>query len=114
MIDAGAAATIAAKLASTTAANPTYAQTGNYISEHMFRPTDTMSSGCVAAIGSYCTTRSTEANTGFERYLPYQLVNAEGKTGWQGKGTLLDYGEWWGKAEAGALFSPNDYLLFNK
>ncbi len=114
VIDAGAAAAIAAKLATAPPTPPTYAQTGNYISEHMFKPTDTISSGCTTTAASYCTVRFTEASTGYERFLPYQLTSAEGKTGWQWKGTLLDYGEWWGKAEAGALFSPNDYLLFNK
>lgn len=113
IVDAGSAATIAQALQSQST-TPAYGQTGDYQSEHTFRTTDTLSSGCTVNANSYCTVRWTEPTTGFERYLPYKQAGATGQTGWQWSGVTLSDGEWWGIAQSGVHFSTNDYLLFSK
>ena len=113
VIDAGAAITIANSLQSDTAI-PTYGQTGGPISEHSFRNSDGLSSGCTTSPNGYCTIRFTEYGTGFERFLPYKASNSQGQAGWYWSGSTLDYGDWWGNSINGHGLSTNTYQLLNK
>lgn len=113
VIDAGTAVTIANSLQSDTSI-PTYGQTGGPVSEHSFRNSDGLSSGCTTSPNGYCTIRFTEYGTGFERFLPYKASDAQGQAGWYWSGYTLDYGDWWGNSINGKGLSSNTYQLLNK
>ncbi len=113
VIDAGTAVTIANSLQSDTSI-PTYGQTGGPVSEHSFRNSDGLSSGCTTSPNGYCTIRFTEYGTGFERFLPYKASDAQGQAGWYWSGYTLDYGDWCGNSINGKGLSSNTYQLLNK
>jgi subtilisin family serine protease len=113
LINAGAAASIANALASSTATTPLLGQTGDYRSEHSFSANATMSSGCTTDPGSYCTIRMRNTD-GFDRYLPYMKTTTSGAAGWQWSGSVLANGEWTVRALQGDRYSSTSYLLFSK
>lgn len=113
LVNAATAASIADSLAHTTQGSPKLAQTGDYRSEHGFSIDATMSSGCSAAAGSYCTVHMTNTQ-GYDRYLPYAKTSATGSAGWQWSGSILQSGEWSVRALQGDNLSTTPYLLFSK
>jgi serine protease len=112
IINAGNALTIATSLNATSAA-PTLLQAGGPISEHRYAHTDTLGSGCVAAAASYCTVWLRNPYTGHDRYLPYQINNQQGLTGWTWTGAILKNGDWQTRAVQGD-YRSTAYMLSNK
>jgi hypothetical protein len=113
IINASAALTVAQSLNSTSA-TPKLLQAGGPISEHRYSAGDTLGSGCSAANGSYCTVWLRNSYTGYDRYLPYQLTNQQGLSGWTWSGAILqNSGEWQVRAVQGDNRS-SIYLLSNK
>jgi len=92
---------------------PQLRQTGNYISEHSYSSTSTMSSACVLPANTYCTVRLRSSQSGFDRYLPYSLTSTNGDAGWSWPGASLDSGEWRATAVSGDKASTS-YYLFSK
>ena len=113
LVNASTAATIANALATSTQAAPKLAQTGDYRSEHSYSPTATMSSGCTASAGSYCTVHMANS-LGYDRYLPYSKTSVSNTVGWQWSGAVLGSGEWTVHAQQGDFQSTTPYLLFAK
>lgn len=111
LVDASQFVAVATNLASANSM-PELLQTGDYRSEHSFSSTALMNSGCRAANNTYCTVRVTNVQNGYDRYLPYSLVNS-GSIGWQWTGGLLTAGEWRVSAVQGNVQSGS-YLLFSK
>jgi subtilisin family serine protease len=93
VINAGVALTIASSL-NATSTTPKLLQTGGPVSEHRFASTDTLGSGCTANASNYCTVWLRNTQTGYDRYLPYQLTSQQGSTGWTWSGTILQSGDW--------------------
>lgn len=113
VINASAALTVASSL-NMTSATPTLLQAGGPVSEHRYASTDTLGSGCTTSAASYCTVWLRNAQTGHERYLPYQAANAQGVTGWTWSGAMLQSGDWEVRAAQGDTRSTMPYSLSNK
>ncbi len=112
IIDAGAALTAASTL-NNTQAIPKLLQAGGVVAEHQFSSSDTLGSGCNTVAGSYCTIWLRNTQTGYDRYLPYQLTSPQGTAGWTWSGALLPSGEWTIRASQGDNRSTS-YLLSSK
>jgi subtilisin family serine protease len=112
IIDADAGLRIAAAL-NTTSAVPELLQTGDYVSEHTFKTTSTLSSGCRVTAGSYCTIWA-KNTLGYDRYLPYVQADANGQAGWSWPGSWLADGDWSTRARSGSNTSSTPYQLLNK
>lgn len=110
--NAGTALTVASSL-NTTASTPKLLQAGGPISEHRYASTDTLGSGCTTNAANYCTVWLRNSQTGYDRYLPYQIANAQGLTGWTWSGTILQSGEWHIRAVQGEVRS-SPYSVSNK
>lgn len=100
VVNAGAAVTIAQSL-NTTTAQPTLLQAGGPISEHRYASTDSLGSGCATLTGTYCSIWMHDTYTGYDRYLPYQVANPQGLTGWTWSGATLQIGDWQVRAVQG-------------
>lgn len=111
VINAGSAITAASSLNSI-AATPTLLQAGGAVSEHSFRASESLGSGCVGQATSYCSIRLRNDFSGYERYLPYQQLTST-SAGWTWPGSLMNNGEWRVQAVQGDNFS-NSYILFSK
>ena len=107
------AALMAAQSLNATSATPNLLQAGGPISEHSFAGTDTLGSGCMSVAGQYCTVWLRNARLGYNRYLPYQVVNQQGLTGWTWNTSILQTGEWQVRAVQGDRHS-SVYMLSNK
>jgi hypothetical protein len=112
VINASTALTVASSL-NATSGTPKLSQAGGPIAEHRYASTDTLGSGCTANVATYCTIWMRNATYGYERYLPYQVTNAQAVTGWTWSGAILQSGEWQIRAVQGDVRS-NTYLLSNK
>lgn len=111
LADAEYAMRVAESLNSATG-TPTLAQTGSEISEHSFRASSTLSSGCSVSVGTYCTVWARDSS-GHDRYLPY-LSTENDAAGWQWPAASLGSGEWRLRARSGDLVSTTSYYLFAK
>ena len=100
VVNAGSALTVASSL-NTTTATPTLLQTGGPVTEHRFASTDTLGSGCTSTGTTYCAVWLNNTYTGATRYLPYQLANQQGTTGWTWRAATLTTGEWQVRAVQG-------------
>ena len=112
IIDGDAGLRIAASL-NATSGTPQLLQTGDSVSEHNFEATSTMSSGCKATAGSYCTIWAKNP-AGYDRYLPYVQADGSGLAGWSWPGSWLNDGDWSTRARSGNIVSTTPYQLFNK
>lgn len=101
-----------ASILNTATGTPTLAQTGSEISEHSFRSSSTLSSGCSVSVSTYCTVWARD-QMGHERYLPY-LATENDSAGWQWPAASLGSGEWRLRARSGDLISTTSYYLFAK
>jgi hypothetical protein len=112
VINAGQALAVAASL-NTTTTTPQLLQAGGSVSEHTYRPGESLGSGCTSQSGTYCTIRMRNAVNGSERYLPYQQL-AGSSSGWTWPTTTLSGNGSWGlQAMQGDRLSGS-YELFNK
>jgi subtilisin family serine protease len=111
VINAGNAVATAISL-NTTTTTPTLLQAGGAVSEHSFRASDILGSGCVSQTTSYCSVRLRNDDSGYERYLPYQQLTST-NTGWTWPSNLMSNGEWRVQAVQGDRQSPS-YLLSSK
>lgn len=93
---------------------PTLSQAGNATSEHTFAASSTLGSGCQGTAQTYCTVRILNTASGYDRYLPYTLLNGSGASGWSWPGSMLISGEWQVRAIQGQYISNTPYLLFSK
>jgi len=112
IIDAEAGLRVATSL-NQTSGTPELLQAGSSVSEHSFKTNDTLSSGCRATSGSYCTIWAKNP-AGYDRYLPYLQTDVNGQTGWSWAGSWLGSGEWAVKSRSGDNVSTTPYQLFNK
>lgn len=112
MINANTALIIANSLNSTSS-TPSLSQAGGPISEHRYSNTDNLGSGCKVNASSYCTIWLRDDISGQERYLPYQLSNAQGLAGWSWSGSILPASSWQVRAVQGN-FKSNAYSLGSK
>lgn len=92
--NAGQALNTAAALNSTTT-TPQLLQAGGSISEHSYKPGESLGSGCVGQSGTYCTVFLRNPSTGAERYLPYQQLTGASSTGWTWSTGILGAHGWW-------------------
>lgn len=112
IINAASALTIAQSL-NNSSATPKLLQAGGPVSEHRYASGDTLGSGCTTISGTYCTVWMRNAQTGQDRYLPYQAANQQGAVGWTWNGAILQSGEWQVRATQGDNRSSS-YSLSNK
>ena len=112
VINAASAVTVAQSL-NTAQSAPKLLQAGGPVSEHSYGINDSLGSGCVTTVNTYCTVWMRDSYTGYDRYLPYQVANQQGLTGWTWRGTILQSGEWYVRATQGDYHSPS-YILSNK
>ncbi len=112
VINASSALTVATSLNSA-AQMPALLQAGGPVSEHRFASGDTLGSGCKTVSGRYCTVWLRSVAHGYDRYLPYQLANQHGLTGWTWRGNILQSGEWQVRATQGDN-RTNSYSLSSK
>ena len=109
LINASSALTVATALNST-ATTPKLLQTGGAISEHSYKSTDTIGSGCNVVNDSYCSIWFRDDSNGHERYLPYQRTNQQGLAGWTWSGSILPTSSWQIKAVQGDFQSSGYHL----
>ena len=112
IIDSEAGLRAAGRLNLTTG-TPELLQAGDNISEHTFKSTSTLASGCKATAGNYCTIWARNA-AGYDRYLPYIATNGNGQAGWTWTGNWLGTGDWSLRSRSGSTPSTTPYQLFNK
>jgi subtilisin family serine protease len=112
IIDADSGLRVAASL-NQTSGTPELLQTGSAISEHSFKPSDTLSSGCKATSGNYCTIWA-QNTAGYDRYLPYVQADINGQAGWSWPGSWLADGDWAISSRSGNAVSIGPYQLLNK
>jgi subtilisin family serine protease len=112
IINAGTALAVAQSL-NATSSTPKLMQAGGPISEHRYSSGDSIGSGCTAITASYCTVWMRNNQTGYDRYLPYQLTNQQGLAGWTWNGAMLQSGDWQVRAAQGDNRSSS-YSLSNK
>lgn len=114
VLNSGLTLQVADSLNQTDETEPLLYQTGNEVAEKRFRATDSLSSGCTVAAGSYCTVWLRNTSQNFDRYLPYQQANTEGETGWGWSARGLETGEWLVYAVQGTMTSSSPLLILNK
>lgn len=112
VINAGQALAVATSL-NTTTNTPQLLQAGGSVSEHSYRPGESLGSGCVSQTGTYCTVRARNTTTGNERYLPYQQLSGT-TSGWTWSTTILSNNGLWGLEAIQGDRTSNPYELFNK
>jgi hypothetical protein len=112
VINAGAALQAAQSL-NTSAATPILGQAGGVTSEHSYTSTDQLGSGCTVNANSFCTVRLYNAAKDYDRYLPYQIASAQGRTGWTWSGSILPSGQWEVRAVQGD-YRSSTYPLGSK
>ena len=103
-----------AQLLNSANATPVLDQTGGAAAEHNFAASEAFSSGCEVPSGTPCTIKLTNANSGLERYLPYQLASSSGTTGWSWNTSSLTSGAWETRALQGENISLTPYSLLGK
>jgi subtilisin family serine protease len=91
---------------------PQLLQAGGPQSEHTFASGNSLSSGCNAPAGTYCTVWAI-GDTGYDRYLPY-TATVSGQAGWTWSADVLGSGNWSLRARSGNSVSTTPYQLFSK
>ncbi len=112
IIDSEAGLRVAGSL-NQTSGIPELLQAGDNTSEHTFKATSTLASGCKATAGNYCTIWARNA-AGYDRYLPYIATSGSGQAGWTWTGNWLGTGDWSLRSRSGSTPSTTPYQLFNK
>jgi len=113
-VDAGQATHVARDLNVTAAVVPALAQAGNAQSEGAYGVGDTIASGCKVAAATWCTVRLSNDALSYDRFLPYQLTDSTGSTGWTWSGQILQHGEWSVRSLQGDTYSNTPKFLFSK
>lgn len=93
---------------------PLLFQAGNYQAEARYRKSDSLGSGCEVPEGTYCTVWMRNTTESYDRFLPYQLTDANNEAGWTWSGVVLNKGEWEIRARQGDSFSETPKILFSK
>ncbi len=93
---------------------PLIFQTGNYQAEARYRTSDSLGSGCGVPEGTYCTVWMRNTTESYDRFLPYQLTDANNEAGWTWSGAVLNKGEWEIRARQGDSFTETPKILFSK
>lgn len=114
LLDVGRSIEVARGLNSITEAEPLIFQAGNYQAEARYRTSDSLGSGCEVATGTYCTVWMRNTSESYDRFLPYQLTDANNEAGWTWSGAVLNKGEWEIRAMQGDVFSETPKVLFSK
>lgn len=112
IIDVDAGIRIAGSLAQSQG-SPVLLQAGSTKSEHTFSAGMILSSGCKITQGTYCTVWA-QNEKGYDRFLPYSILNSANVYGWQWPAEWLSDGAWSLRARSGDVFTNSPYLLVHK
>lgn len=92
---------------------PMLLQAGSHASEHTTPAGASLGSGCLIPSGGACTIQIT-SDTSHTRYLPYQISDPDGQTGWTWLSNNLSNNLWQIRAQSGNDISDTPYWLFKK